>query len=421
MRYQAPRGTEDVLPTASHHWLHVEYAFREIAQRYGYRELRTPTFEDTDVFLRTSGETSDIVTKQMYNFIDKGDRPITLKPELTAPAMRSVIEHNLCPPGTVLRMSYVGPIFRYERPQKGRLREAHQLGLELVGSSSPAADAEVIELTVRFYESVGLSNLVVSLNTVGRSECMSRYRAAILAHVGPWLEQQPEEARAKAVKNPLRLLDTKDPATKEALVGLPSIHDFLEDASRENFETLKALLTEANVNFVVDPAIVRGLDYYTETVFEVQSNHLGAQSSLCGGGRYDNLSADLGGKSTPSVGVGMGIERLLIALEAEGKLPPAPAPDAFIIAATADANPVVRQIARDLRNQGFEIWTDLESRSLKSQLRQADGSGARTAIIVGSEELAQGTAQVKNLLDAKSESSQQTVPLAELASFLRKS
>ena len=416
MNYQAPRGTEDVLPGTSHHWLHVEQAFRDITRRYGYRELRTPTFEDTDVFLRTSGETSDIVTKQMYSFIDKGDRSITLRPELTAPAMRSVIEHNLCPPGSLLRLSYIGPIFRYERPQKGRLREAHQFGLEFVGASSPLADAEVIELTVRFYESLGLSNLVVSLNTVGRAECMASYRAAILQHVSGWLETQSEEGRAKALKNPLRLLDSKDAATREALVGLPSIHDYLEDASRENFETLKNLLTEANVNFVVDPTIVRGLDYYTETVFEVQSSHLGAQSSLCGGGRYDNLCADLGGKATPSVGVGMGIERLLIALEAESKLPQIPSPDAFIVAATADAAATVRKITRDLRDQNFEIWWDLESRSLKSQLRQADASGARFAIIIGSDELTTQTAQLKSLLG---DSSQLSVPMDQLAARLR--
>ena len=243
---------------------------------------------------------------------------------------------------------------------------------------------------------------------------MSQYRAAILAHMADWLATQDPEAQAKAAKNPLRLLDTKDPETKQALTGLPPVLDFLEDTSRANFDQLQALLTEANVPFVVDPSIVRGLDYYTETVFEVQSGHLGAQSSLCGGGRYDNLCADLGGKATPSVGVGMGVERLLIALAAEAKLPATPIPDAFVILATPEAGSVVRQIARDLRQAGREILIDLDGRSLKSQLRQADASGARFAIIVGADELATGKVQLNSL----SGEGQVAVPVADLNQHL---
>lgn len=415
MRFQSPRGTEDVLPGQSHRWLRLEHDFRELTALYGYRELRTPTFEEFDLFVRTSGETSDIVTKEMYDFTDKGGRHVALKPEGTAPAMRAVIEHNLCPVGQIARLSYVTPCFRYGRPQKGRLRELHQFGLELVGSASPLADAEIIEITARFYERVGVEDVSVRLNSIGREACRQAYRDVILAAFASYLKDQDTETQERAVKNPLRLVDSKDPQAAEIVATLPPITNFLEDDGRERFETLQQLLSEAGVRYELAPDIVRGLDYYTDTVFEVQSNRLGAQSSLCGGGRYDDLVKQLGGAPTPSVGVGMGVERLLLVLEELGKAgDPAPLA-AYVVAATEDAQPAVRALVRELRESGISATHDYEGRKMAAQLKQADKAGALTAVLLGTDELAKGTAVVRHLASSQ----QAEVPRAEVVAAVR--
>jgi histidyl-tRNA synthetase len=415
MRFQAPRGTEDVLPADASRWLFLENVFRSVTHRYGYGELRTPTFEDTALFTRTAGETSDIVTKEMYTFLDKGERSVTLKPEGTAPAMRSVIEHNLCPPSTVTRLRYVTPCFRYGRPQKGRLRELHQFGLELIGSPSAEADAEVIEVTVRFFEGVGLASPTVLLNSIGREECRVRYREAILTHMAAFLAGRDETFRAQSEKNPLRLLDSKDPAVQDALQGLAPIHDFLEDDCRARLDQVVRRLGEASVTVQLRPDIVRGLDYYTETVFEIQHQGLGAQTSICGGGRYDNLISELGGASTPSVGVGIGVERTLLALEAEAAKVPEERLHAFLVATDASAFDAALALARDLRGQGLAIGMDIDGKSMKSQLRQADKSGAPYALVIGPDELAKGVVQVKALATGE----QREVPAESVAMELR--
>lgn len=415
MRFQAPRGTEDVLPDEASRWLRLETLFRDVARRFGYGELRTPTFEDTQLFTRTAGETSDIVTKEMYTFVDKGDRSITLKPEGTAPAMRAVIEHNLCPPGTVTRLCYVTPCFRYSRPQKGRLRELHQCGLELIGSPSAAADVEVIELTVRFFQALGLTHTTVLLNSIGRDECRNRYREAILAHVEPFLQTRGDDFRAQTEKNPLRLLDSKDADVHKALEGLPPISDFYEEDSKARFEELQRLLTIAQVPFKVSPEIVRGLDYYTETVFEVQHPALGEGVSMCGGGRYDNLVKELGGSPTPSVGVGIGIERVLLAMAGEGVSFELARPVAFAVNASPDAFDATQSLVRSLRGAGLIVQSDIDGKSMKSQLRQADKSGAQFALVMGTDELAKGTVQVKDLKKGE----QAEVPLGEVAARLQ--
>jgi histidyl-tRNA synthetase len=415
MKYQVQRGTQDVLPSVSYRWQKLERTFAELAHRYGYREMRTPMFEDTDLFVRSSGETSDIVTKQMYTFEDKGGRSITLKPEGTAPVMRSLVENNLCPPGTLTRLYYITPIFRYERPQKGRYRQAHQVGLELVGSNSPVADAEVIEITVRFYQLLGIKNVSVLLNSLGRNECREKYRATILDYTKEYLATQPEEVQIKARKNPLRLLDSKDPEVQEVLKGVPPVTAYLEDESKARFDRLQELLTIANIPYKVSPEVVRGLDYYTETVFEVQSDSIGAQSALCGGGRYDDLIAEFGGAPTPSVGVAMGIERTLMVQEAEGIAVEEPRPDVFVVSAGEGAMAEVRKLVADLRTQGFAIALDIEGRSMKSQLKQADKSGARYAVILGDDELANDSATLRDLQS----SDQRSVPRAQLVSELR--
>jgi len=415
MQFQAPRGTEDIVPSESYKWLRIEATFRELTRLYGYHELRTPTFEDTEVFTRTSGETSDIVTKQMYTFLDKGDRSITLKPEGTAPAMRALLEHNLCPQGTVARLSYITPIFRYERPQKGRLREAHQVGLELVGSSSPAADAEVIEITMKFYEKLGITETTAMLNSLGRDECRTRYREAILQCTASYLADQSTEMQEKVRKNPLRLLDSKDPSAQEAIKAVPPVTEYLEDDSRVRFEQLQQLLTDAGVPYKLAPEVVRGLDYYTETVFEVLSSSLGSQSSLCGGGRYDNLVKELGGPSLPSVGVAMGIERAVIVMDTLNLWCSAPKPDAFVVQASEAAAKACAELVRNLRREGLVTLVDIDGKSMKSQLRQADKSGAGLALIIGDDEVAKGVVQIKKL----GTSEQQEVPVGEAVQKVR--
>lgn len=397
MRIQAPRGTEDLLPSQSHKWQFLEREFFALTGLYGYREIRTPIFEDIELFKRTSGETSDIVSKEMYDFYDKGDRHVCLKPEGTAPAMRAALEHSLIGQGGTLRMSYAIPFFRYGRPQKGRLRQAHQFGLELIGSSSPAADAEVIEVVARFYERIGIGRVQVMINSIGRGECRARYREVVLNHFAPYLNDASEEEKAKAQKNPLRLLDSKDPAASELKLTIPPILNYLEPEASTNLEALQKILTEADIDFQIAPDIVRGLDYYTDTVFEVVSDRLGAQSSLCGGGRYDGLIKELGGPPTPSVGVGMGIERAILVLESLGMEFPENKAAVFVVQATEDAAATCRAIARDLRAADLETHQDLDGRKMAAQLKQADRVGARFAVIIGTDELAEDATTLRDL------------------------
>lgn len=399
MKFQTPRGTHDVLPSESFAWQHAERTFAALVHLYGYREIRTPMFEDTDLFVRTSGDTSDIVTKQMFQFTDKGGRDITLKPEGTAPAVRSYLEHHLGEPNAVTRLWYFTPVFRYERPMKGRYRQHHQLGVEMLGSSSPEADAEVMEIAVRFYERLGLKELKILVNCIGRAETRGRYRDAILEHAKSYLQGLDEEQRARAERNPLRLLDSKDPEAVELMASAPSILDYLEESSQRHFDRLLQALTDASLPFEVKPQIVRGLDYYTDTVFEIQSSDLGAQSALCGGGRYDGLVKSIGGPDTPAVGLGMGVERLMIVLEALGLLPKTPPLDAFVVAATESARAAVRELVREIRHAGFSVNADLDGRNLKQQFKLADKSGARLALVIGDDELQAGTVSVRHLAD----------------------
>lgn len=415
MRFQKPRGTHDVLPAESHAWRWLESTFLDLAGQYGYGEIRTPMFEDTELFIRTSGETSDVVSKEMYRFTDKGGRDVALKPEGTAPALRAYLEHSLGTSGSVTRLCYVTPFFRYDRPQKGRFRQAHQVGLELVGSASPIADAEVIEVTTRFFTALGLEGTLVKLNSLGRQDCRAAYRRAILEYAEPFLRDASLDYREKVEKNPLRLLDSKDPATQEALKGCPPVLEFLEDECKARFDRLQALLTEAGVAFRVSPDIVRGLDYYTETVFEVHHERLGAQSALCGGGRYDDLVSDLGGPPTPSVGVGIGIERALMVLEELAALPEADRPLAYAVTASPAAAPTVRTLARELREEGIGCLVDVAEKSLQAQMKQVDRARARYALIVGESELENGSVTVRDLVSG----TQTEVSVTELPFWLK--
>lgn len=415
MRFQAPRGTHDILPSESHRWQRLETVFRDLSELYGYREIRTPAFEDYELFARSSGETSEVVNKQMYDFRDKGDRHIALKPEGTAPAIRAYLEHGLGGQGAVTRLWYLTPFWRYERPALGRFRQAHQFGLELIGSPSPEADAEIIEVTVDFYRRIGIGGLRVLLNSIGRSETRARYREALLAHAASFLATADAETRERAQKNPLRMLDSKDPSLRAALAGAPKVTDYLEETSRQNFDRLQELLARAGVAYTLAPDIVRGLDYYTDTVFEVQSDDLGANNSLCGGGRYDNLVQELGGPAMPAVGVGIGVERALIVMEAAGAAIEAPRLHAFVVAATESARAQVAEVARELRNAGYSAITDLDGKNLKAQLKQADRLAARHALLIGDDELSAGVVTVRDLATGE----QRSVARVDLVEALR--
>jgi histidyl-tRNA synthetase len=413
MRFQAPRGTEDVLPGASHTWQHIESVFRSHVAKYGYEEIRTPTFEETELFLRSAGETSEIVTKQMYDFLDKGGRSNTLKAEGTAPAMRAMIEHNLLQQ-IPQRISYITPVFRYERPQKGRLREHHQVGIELIGSSSPAADAEVIEIAVRFYEALGLSDFSVLINSIGRQECRVSYQAALMTYAQAYVISQSEDSQDRIRKNPLRLLDSKDSVAIELMNGAPCILDFLEPESKANFDELKRLLDHSRIRYEVAPHIVRGLDYYTETVFELQVDTIGAQSAIGGGGRYDNLIRELGGPDTPSVGFGIGLERALLTLEAAGISWQEPGLGVFVVIADSNLLDIGRSISDRLRQNGVSVVMEYDGRSMKSQLKQADRSNSRFACIIGEDEVKSNSLTIRDL----STSTQQSLPTKEAIDFL---
>lgn len=394
-KFQAPRGMNDFRPGPIvkepefeiQRWHHVESIVRELSRLYGYQEIRTPILEDIELFLRSSGETSDIVSKEMYDFVDKGGRHVAMRPEGTAPAIRAYLEHSLGGQGGTTRLYYLGPMFRYGRPQRGRYRQLHQAGFEIIGSQSVEADAEIIEVTHRFFLRLGLTSLEVLINSIGRAEDREKFAEAILAHLSAWLRDQAAEDRARAEKNPLRLLDTKSPVLQEALADLPSIEGFLGDASKVHFDDLQARLTEADVPFRVDRGIVRGLDYYSDTVFEFTSPKLGAQSSLCGGGRYDGLVKQLGGPPTPCVGVGIGLERAIIVALQEGVNPDQETPAVFIVAEDDADRSLVRTLARRLREAGIACQSDLDGKKRPQQLKQADRVGARRALIVSGETL----------------------------------
>lgn len=404
MRFQAPRGTEDVLPADSAKWRRLEAAFVTLAESYGYAEIRTPTFEEFALFVRSAGETSEVVSKQMYDFVDKGGRHVCLKAEGTAPAMRAMIEGGLLQSGTTHRVFYITPVFRYERPQKGRLREHHQVGIECIGFESAAADVEVIAIAVEFYRKLGLKQFVVKLNSIGREQCRVKYRETILSHAATYLMQLDAESRAKAEANPLRLLDSKDPNVQDVLLGLPPITDFLEPESSARLSKIESMLEQDGIDYELDPKIVRGLDYYTETVFELQVGSIGAtQNAIGGGGRYDNLIAELGGPKMPSVGFGIGIERALIALESEGAQLGGSSIDVFVVSASDGHLENARHTAQALRAQGIRVELDLDCRSLKSQLKQADRAGSRFALIIGDEESAQGKVTLRDMASSSQE------------------
>ncbi len=391
------KGTHDILPNQTWRWRKVESALHNFMQKYGYQEIRTPAFEKTELFARGIGEATDIVSKEMYSWIDQGGENLTLKPELTAPVVRAFIQHNLGSQSAINRLYYMDALFRRERPQKGRTRQFHQFGAEVFGSAHPEADAEIIAISYNFFKTLGINNLTLTLNSIGSEECRQNYRNELRSYLKPFLSDLTETSQNRFNNNPLRILDTKIEHEKEIIKNAPEIGSFLTNDDKSHFEEVKSFLNDLSIPFTIDPQMVRGLDYYTRTTYEITSNALGAQDALCGGGRYDKLVETLGGKSTPAVGFAAGIERLILALESKmSNLNDKPI-QIYIVGMMEDTRSICQVLAQELRDQGFSVATDLLQRSLKSLLREANRNNVKIAIIIGDDELINNTVQVKNM------------------------
>ena len=399
-----PKGTKDVLPQDSYKWQYVESTAREIAGLFNLKEIRTPTFEHTELFQRGVGDTTDIVTKEMYTFKDKGDRSITLKPEGTAGAVRSFIESGLANGVLPAKMYYITPAFRYERPQAGRLREFHQFGVEIFGAKGAQTDAEAIVMADTLLKKLGL-NVQLYINSIGCPTCRAAFNKALKEFFEPNLENLCYDCKTRYAKNPLRLLDCKEENCKKINSDAPSILEYLCDDCAAHFDTLKACLTLAGVDYKIDPRIVRGLDYYTRSVFEFVSTSIGAQGTVCAGGRYDGLIAELGGNPMPAVGFAAGIERLLIVMEQTGVEIPAPhVPTVYIAGMDNDCRQKAFELATVLRAKGVFAEIDHMERSVKAQFKYADKLGAKYVAVIGGNELAEGRANVKCMATGESES-----------------
>ncbi len=393
------RGTKDIIPASISDWQFVENVFRNASKIYGYKELRTPIFEKTEVFSRSIGDDTDIVNKEMYTFTDKGGESITLRPEQTAALVRAVIQNSLDRDGANLRLFYIGPYFRYERPQKGRLRQFHQYGAESIGSPNPEADVEILLLANKIIKELGIKEYKLLINTLGTENSRKNYKTSLISFLNDNKELLSEESKMRLDTNPLRVLDSKSEKDIEVMKNAPIILDYLDEDSFNHFDTVKKLLTAEAVDFTIQPRLVRGLDYYCHTVFEFQSSALGAQDAFGGGGRYDGLFAQLGGKPNPAVGFAMGIERILLILEGlnvshkdENEC------DIYVICGNPDLSAKANSIAEMLRNKNLRVITDINRRSMKSQFKESNRFKARYSIIVAEDELTRNSVILKNML-----------------------
>lgn len=411
-----PKGTKDVLPGESYKWHYVEGKAREIAKLFNVKEIRTPTFEHTELFLRGVGDTTDIVNKEMYTFEDKGKRSITLKPEGTAGVARAFIENGLQNTALPLKMYYITPVFRYERPQAGRLREHHQFGVEFYGGTGADLDAEVILLANTLLTNLGLK-VELNINSMGCKNCRTEYNVALKKYLASSLDKMCPTCRDRYDRNPLRILDCKEEGCKALTVGAPKIIDYLCDECKTHFETLKSLLDIAGVKYKLNPYIVRGLDYYTKTVFEFVTTSLGSQGTVCGGGRYDNLIEQIGGQSTPGVGFGMGLERVIMLMENEGVTFESDEEVELYIASMGDvAYKKAFSICYDLRRNGIKAETDHMSRGVKAQFKYADKISAKFVAVLGDDELNKGTVGIKEMTSGEVTE----IKIEEIYSFFRK-
>lgn len=396
---KAPRGTQDILPGESYKWQYVEKTALSVAASYGFKEVRVPTFEHTELFLRSVGETTDVVQKEMYTFTDKGGRSITLRPELTAGVLRAGVEHGVFNDTLPAKLCYAQSAFRYEKPQAGRFRELHQFGIELVGPASPSSDVEVISLAADVLKKLGITARL-EINSIGCPTCRQRYQDALKAHFSKRKDELCESCQDRLQRNPLRLLDCKSPVCQEIGQGAPMMLDFLCEECATHFDGVKAQLTALGFVYNINPKIVRGLDYYTKTVFEFISDQIGSQSTVCGGGRYEGLINQIGGPDLPGVGFGMGLERILMVMEAAGALFPAQKEcTVYIGSAGAAAAAKTAVLTKSLRDEGFWAEQDVMERSVKAQMKYANKIGARFSLIVGESEIETGKASLKNMAD----------------------
>ena len=399
MKLQKPKGTQDILPQESAKWQYVEDFARKTFRKYNYGEIRTPIFEHYEVISRSVGDTTDIVTKEMYDFYDKGDRHITLRPEGTAPVVRSYVENKLFAPEVQkpVKVYYMGSMFRYERPQAGRLREFHQIGAECFGSSNPATDVEMIAMAAQFFKDIGITNVSLELNSLGNPESRAAYRQALIDYLTPLKPSLSADSQRRLGENPLRVLDSKEPEDKAAVEGAPSILDYLDEESSAYFAAVRSMLETLQIPYVINTNMVRGLDYYNHTIFEFTTEVAGSQLTICAGGRYDGLVAYFGGPETPGVGFGMGLERLLLVLDKQGvELPIETALDVYVAVLGAGANGRALELVQALRAQGFAAERDYLDRKLKAQFKSADIFKAKTLITLGESEVESGQVTVKN-------------------------
>lgn len=417
MLTKAPKGTKDVLPAQSSKWHYVESVARDICARFGYREIRTPVFEHTELFLRGVGDTTDIVQKEMYTFDDKGGRSLTLKPEGTAGVVRSFVENSLYGDAQPTKMYYLStPVFRYERPQAGRLREHHQFGIEVFGSQGPSIDAEVITVALSLFHTLGIKGLALNINSIGCKKCRPAYNAALREYLKQREDSLCRNCRERMSTNPLRALDCKEESCRDIVREAPVMLDCLCDECAAHLEGLKKRLEAAGIEYSVNPFIVRGLDYYTKTVFEIISTDIGAQGTVCGGGRYDGLVEELGGPSMPGIGFGLGIERLLLVLESLGiGLPEPRLCDAYVCTLGDAAAVEGFCVTKRLREAGIKAECDHMGRSLKAQLKYAGKLGARFTVIIGDDELSKRVAVVRDM----KKSEEKTVPFEELNQMIK--
>jgi histidyl-tRNA synthetase len=425
MAFRTIRGTFDVLPEASSAdgsaipgspaWIYVESVLRSLLARFNFEEIRTPILEETELIARGIGSETDIVSKEMF-VVERGESSYVLRPEITAPVMRAYVQHSLDQRGGVQKLFYIGPCFRAENPQKGRYRQFHQFGCEVIGSDDARVDAELIALMTHVYDAFGISNTRLRINSLGDAQTRPLFREALVAYLEPYQADLSETSRQRLATNPLRILDTKNEREKEIISGAPRMSDFLSDEARQHYALVRDHLEDVGVSFEEDPMLVRGLDYYTRTAFELESSDLGAQSALAGGGRYDGLATEIGSKQpVPAAGFAAGIERLFLALAATGTTLPARAnPEVFLVALGDDAQQWAFQCAFDLRKQGMHVATDLKGRSMKAQMREANRQQAPTVVIAGKDELDAGHVIVKDMATGD----QREVRLGDLAGAL---
>ncbi|MDL2215902.1 histidine--tRNA ligase [Ruminococcaceae bacterium OttesenSCG-928-N02] len=414
---QGPRGTQDILPAQSYKWLYAEAFLRQVVENYGYREIRLPTFEHTELFLRGVGETTDIVGKEMYTFDDKAQRSLTLRPEGTSSTVRAVMQHGLMGGTLPLKAYYLQSCFRYEKPQKGRLREFHQIGIEAFGATGPEVDVEVIATGAAILAAAGINNTRLEVNSLGCPNCRPKYLQALRDYFAQYESSLCETCQSRLEKNPLRILDCKSPQDQEVAKNAPLMQDYLCEECEEHFQGVKKGLDNIGIPYLVNPTIVRGLDYYTKTVFEFIHTGAGAQGTVCGGGRYDGLFEELGGPPTPGIGFGLGIERLLMVMEAEGSTIPQPAGPALYVGNIGPAGAQAAQrLVQQMRMAGFFAECDVMNRSLKAQMRYADKIGAAYSLVLGDEEVEAEKAKLKNMQTGE----EKEIALADILAFFQK-